>query len=134
MVSGGFDLGRTIADGLPCRAVQYGAPAKDSKISTVAICAGSGGSMFKDVKADLYWTGEMSHVSDSKDLAVVSRMTLRRSPLILFVVDANAASSAGDYPGRVSYRPLPSHEHGTRLFAGCLERQTGERVEGRGTR
>lgn len=30
-------------------------------ISTIAICAGSGGSMFKDVAADLYFTGEMSH-------------------------------------------------------------------------
>lgn len=43
--------------------VQYGAPAQESIIKTVAICAGSGGSMFKDVKADLYWTGEMGHVS-----------------------------------------------------------------------
>jgi len=43
--------------------VQYGAPAESKVINTVAICAGSGGSMFKNVKADLYWTGEMSHVS-----------------------------------------------------------------------
>jgi putative NIF3 family GTP cyclohydrolase 1 type 2 len=43
--------------------VQYGAPAEKSSIKTVALCAGSGGSMFKNVKADLYWTGEMSHVS-----------------------------------------------------------------------
>ena len=30
-------------------------------ITTVAICAGSGGSVVKGVKADLYLTGEMSH-------------------------------------------------------------------------
>ncbi|CAG8753664.1 17320_t:CDS:2, partial [Acaulospora colombiana] len=31
------------------------------EISTIAVCAGSGGSVLKDVQADLYWTGEMSH-------------------------------------------------------------------------
>ncbi|EPS39964.1 hypothetical protein H072_6299 [Dactylellina haptotyla CBS 200.50] len=30
-------------------------------IKTIAVCAGSGGSVFKDVKADLLFTGEMSH-------------------------------------------------------------------------
>ncbi|VEU21617.1 DEKNAAC102226 [Brettanomyces naardenensis] len=35
---------------------------KDEKsITTVAICAGSGGGVFKNVKADLYYTGELSH-------------------------------------------------------------------------
>ncbi|KAL5533599.1 hypothetical protein ACEPAG_59 [Sanghuangporus baumii] len=33
----------------------------DRRISTVAICAGSGGSMFEGVDADLYFTGEMQH-------------------------------------------------------------------------
>ena len=33
------------------------------EVSTVAICAGSGGSVFKGVSADLLWTGELSHVS-----------------------------------------------------------------------
>lgn len=28
---------------------------------TIAICAGSGGSVFRGVKADLYYTGELSH-------------------------------------------------------------------------
>lgn len=37
------------------------AQASANSISSIAICAGSGGSVFKDVKADLYWTGEMSH-------------------------------------------------------------------------
>jgi len=31
------------------------------KIKTIAICAGSGAELFNGVKADLYWTGELSH-------------------------------------------------------------------------
>ena len=31
-------------------------------IKTIAICAGSGGSLLRGVKADLYFTGEMQHV------------------------------------------------------------------------
>ena len=31
-------------------------------IQSIAVCAGSGGSMFKDVDADVYFTGEMTHV------------------------------------------------------------------------
>lgn len=34
---------------------------KYHKIKTIAICAGSGGSVFKGVQADLYYTGELSH-------------------------------------------------------------------------
>lgn len=34
---------------------------KERKIKTVAICAGSGGSMLGGVDADLYFTGEMQH-------------------------------------------------------------------------
>lgn len=34
---------------------------EDHQISKIAICAGSGGSIFKDVDADLYYTGELSH-------------------------------------------------------------------------
>ncbi|KAL5016565.1 hypothetical protein ScPMuIL_006154 [Solemya velum] len=33
----------------------------DFKVKTVAVCAGSGGSVLKNVTADLYLTGEMSH-------------------------------------------------------------------------
>ncbi|KAI5793765.1 GTP cyclohydrolase 1 type 2/Nif3 [Peziza echinospora] len=32
-----------------------------NSIRTIALCAGSGGSLFKDVPADLYFTGELSH-------------------------------------------------------------------------
>lgn len=34
---------------------------KNHAIRTIAICAGSGGGVFKGVKADLYYTGELSH-------------------------------------------------------------------------
>ncbi|XP_034240759.1 NIF3-like protein 1 [Thrips palmi] len=33
----------------------------ESKVSSIALCAGSGGSVLKGVDADLYLTGEMSH-------------------------------------------------------------------------
>jgi len=39
-------------------------------VQTIAICAGSGGAVFSGVKADLYWTGEMSH---HEVLAAVAR-------------------------------------------------------------
>lgn len=35
--------------------------ANDHPVSTIAICAGSGGSVFRGVDADLYYTGELSH-------------------------------------------------------------------------
>lgn len=38
-----------------------GCKASDKPISTVAVCAGSGSSVFSGVKADLYLTGELSH-------------------------------------------------------------------------
>ncbi|ELU44104.1 NIF3 domain-containing protein [Rhizoctonia solani AG-1 IA] len=42
--------------------VQLGVPPEaEPQISTIAICAGSGGSLLKGVKADAYLTGEMSH-------------------------------------------------------------------------
>ncbi|KAF8704363.1 NIF3 (NGG1p interacting factor 3), partial [Rhizoctonia solani] len=42
--------------------LQLGVPPEaEPQISTIAICAGSGGSLLKGVKADAYLTGEMSH-------------------------------------------------------------------------
>ncbi|KAF8346099.1 NGG1p interacting factor 3 [Amanita rubescens] len=44
--------------------IQIGAPSENRKwstVQTVAICAGSGGSMLKGQVADVYLTGEMSH-------------------------------------------------------------------------
>ena len=35
--------------------------ANEKLVKTVAICAGSGGSVLKGVKAGMYFTGEMSH-------------------------------------------------------------------------
>lgn len=43
--------------------VQVALPASEKPIRSIAVCAGSGGGMLKGVKADLIWTGEMSHVS-----------------------------------------------------------------------
>lgn len=34
---------------------------RNQKVTSVAICAGSGGSVFRGVEADLYFTGELSH-------------------------------------------------------------------------
>lgn len=34
---------------------------QDAEIKTIAICAGSGGSVFRGVEADLFYTGELSH-------------------------------------------------------------------------
>eukprot|EP00475_Leptophrys_vorax_P045710 TRINITY_DN9587_c0_g1_i1.p1 TRINITY_DN9587_c0_g1~~TRINITY_DN9587_c0_g1_i1.p1 ORF type:complete len:317 (-),score=96.03 TRINITY_DN9587_c0_g1_i1:36-866(-) len=47
----------------------------DKVISSIALCAGSGGSVLKGVRADLLWTGEMSHhdvlYANSKGISVV---------------------------------------------------------------
>lgn len=46
--------------------MQLASPPKGSLgslVETVALCAGSGGSVLSDQPADLYWTGEMSHVT-----------------------------------------------------------------------
>ena len=45
--------------------VQLGRSAypRSEKVTSVAICAGSGGSMLLGVDTDVYFTGEMSHVS-----------------------------------------------------------------------
>lgn len=48
-----------IADG----SVQVAAPGDHPPIKSIAVCAGSGASVFKGVEADLLLTGEMSHVS-----------------------------------------------------------------------
>ena len=46
---------------LKLKHVRLAATKEDAMIESVAICAGSGGSLLKNVKADLYLTGEMSH-------------------------------------------------------------------------
>lgn len=47
---------------LELKAVEVGIPQNHSgMVQSVAICAGAGGSMLKDVEADVYWTGEMPH-------------------------------------------------------------------------
>lgn len=51
---------------LPSRTVQVARPSSPKQIETIAVCAGSGSGLFKGVEADLYFTGEMSHVSISR--------------------------------------------------------------------
>ena len=49
---------------------------EDIQIKTVAVCAGSGGSIFRDVSADLLFTGELSHhealAATEKGMSVVT--------------------------------------------------------------
>lgn len=42
-------------------AIPQGQSVEDINIQSVAVCAGSGGSIFKGVDADLLFTGELSH-------------------------------------------------------------------------
>ena len=58
--------------------VQLARPNEDTDrlVKTIAICAGSGGSMFQDVEADLYFTGEMQHVGSAL-LRAYPRVDLR---------------------------------------------------------
>ncbi|CAE6435345.1 unnamed protein product [Rhizoctonia solani] len=62
---GGAGPGRiiTLSDPISLETLlQVGVPTETERlIGTVAICAGSGGSLLKGVKADAYLTGEMSH-------------------------------------------------------------------------
>lgn len=58
------DIVDTIKEHLNIPHVQVGLGrnlAPDHRIETVAICAGSGGSVFRGTEADLYYTGELSH-------------------------------------------------------------------------
>jgi len=50
-----------VKDHLKLKHVQLAVSKENAMIQTVAVCAGSGGSLLKNVKADLYITGEMSH-------------------------------------------------------------------------
>jgi putative NIF3 family GTP cyclohydrolase 1 type 2 len=48
---------------IPSVQVASGADSPNNEeVQSVAICAGSGGSMLVGVDADVYFTGEMSHV------------------------------------------------------------------------
>ena len=50
-----FRISRTVQ-------VALAADSPNNEVHSVAICAGSGGSMLLGVDADVYFTGEMSHV------------------------------------------------------------------------
>ncbi|KAJ9104055.1 hypothetical protein QFC19_004189 [Naganishia cerealis] len=64
----GLELNEVIArvkELLGLKYIQLGRPAPSSpapsKIQSIAICAGSGASLFKGINADCYFTGEMGH-------------------------------------------------------------------------
>ncbi|ORY25816.1 GTP cyclohydrolase 1 type 2/Nif3 [Naematelia encephala] len=65
-----LDIAKMVKDHLGLQYVQIACPEPELTIGSIAVCAGSGGSMFKDVKADLLFTGEMSH---HEVLAAVAR-------------------------------------------------------------
>ncbi|CAI5759206.1 unnamed protein product [Candida verbasci] len=57
------DLVKNVKKGLNIDHVQVAESRNgiDQGINTIAICAGSGGGVFKGIEADLYYTGELSH-------------------------------------------------------------------------
>ncbi|EIW87399.1 NGG1p interacting factor 3 [Coniophora puteana RWD-64-598 SS2] len=55
------DLVQRVKSHLKLEHVDVGLPNVERPVSTVAICAGAGESMFADVDADVYFTGEMPH-------------------------------------------------------------------------
>ncbi|CUS09457.1 unnamed protein product, partial [Tuber aestivum] len=46
---------------LGLKQVMIGSPPGGKRVRTIAVCAGSGASMFKNIDADLLFTGELSH-------------------------------------------------------------------------
>ncbi|WVQ78777.1 YbgI/family dinuclear metal center protein [Cryptococcus sp. DSM 104549] len=52
---------KLVKDHLGLQYVQLAQPSVETPIRSIAVCAGSGGGVFKGVKADLLITGEMSH-------------------------------------------------------------------------
>ncbi|MEO0513956.1 MAG: Nif3-like dinuclear metal center hexameric protein [Planctomycetota bacterium] len=58
-------LAKTLADRVKQRlglnAVKLATPKAKTKIRTVAVCVGAGGSLFEKIEADAYVTGEMQH-------------------------------------------------------------------------
>ncbi|KLO08236.1 NGG1p interacting factor 3 [Schizopora paradoxa] len=58
------DCVRSVKEGLGLALVEVAEPygiGEDKLVESIAICAGSGGSMLDGVDADLYFTGEMAH-------------------------------------------------------------------------
>ncbi|KAK4687436.1 hypothetical protein P7C73_g2674, partial [Tremellales sp. Uapishka_1] len=57
------EIVKLVKDHLGLSYVQIATPSPERPIESIAVCAGSGGGVFKGVTADLLLTGEMSHVS-----------------------------------------------------------------------
>lgn len=54
-------LARRIKDHLGLKTVRLASAARDTRVQTIALCAGAGSSVFGDIRTDCYLTGEMSH-------------------------------------------------------------------------
>jgi hypothetical protein len=74
--------------------------------------------MFKNVQADLFWTGEMTHVSQ--------RMSARRPETLM---PQKTAPSIGDDSSWISYHPVQPHEYRARILDCSVEGKAGERIE-----
>jgi hypothetical protein len=88
----------------------------------VAICAGSGGSLLLGVDADVYFTGEMSHVGLFNDHEVLgSNLFIYAQHEVLAAVASGRnviLCKSSDRPLRNEFSTVPSrrtHEHRARL-------------------
>ncbi|EGW35572.1 uncharacterized protein SPAPADRAFT_58799 [Spathaspora passalidarum NRRL Y-27907] len=55
------DLIANVKSSLGLTHIQVASASDNHQVKTIAVCAGSGGGVFKGIKADLYYTGELSH-------------------------------------------------------------------------
>lgn len=76
-------------------------------IESIAICAGSGGSVFQGVRASLFWTGEMSHhdvlAANANGAAVVlcEHTNTERGFLNVFQLKLQSDLSSEGFPTQV---------------------------------
>lgn len=87
-----------------CPTIVQVTPAAEGKCKTVAICVGSGGSLLSGKQADVYLTGEMSHVGDLTYRVVVTHAV----PIVQHEV--LAAAAAGKHVILCKYRAWPRYD------------------------
>ncbi|KAJ3729098.1 NGG1p interacting factor 3 [Lentinula guzmanii] len=96
--------------GLMCAEVQVGyATTNDGRkssamVETIAICAGSGGSVFAGKEADVYFTGEMQHhevlsaIAAGTNVILCGHTNTERGYLPILASKLEAQLDAADYP------------------------------------
>jgi NIF3 (NGG1p interacting factor 3) len=100
-------------------------------IQSVAICAGSGGSMLLGVDADAYFTGEMSHVRPPSAVRLLKVELIHGQHEVLAAVATGrnvilCKSSERTLHKEYSGDPFRrTHEYGTRLLAGPRNQVAG---------